>query len=407
MKKERDKYFSYYKEGNFLRYKQFSLERDILRIAYRIFEAERIIKRNETLTKIQIPLSEATFVNVDLQKLKEVLEELMLLILAEDVSIEFEKVNDEKGRVKKKCEFEKCETICLFSGGVDSYAGIKIAEERYDKMVGVFVAHNDQSRIIKIINSLKKEIKTPVRTIYAPPIGADDYSQFRGLLYMLSGGIYAHLTGANKILVTECGPTMYQPLFSPYDSITYTTHPYVLKAAKDVLEIITKKKIDIIIPFEDLTKAEVIANSGIKDFSATHSCITQRFGNHCGTCFGCVIKRIAETVAGVKGVEYNKDIFDIDSDRDNILNLLEYSEKILFEKDKMPGFQRDKIDEFGKWDLFTRYALDNLAGLMLCAPKNNDLVERFISKEVIQSLKVRIEEVRKNKYKPNFDNEVK
>ena len=73
MKKERDKYFSYYKEGNFLRYKQFSLERDILRVAYYIFEAEKIIKRNKTLTQINIPLSEATFDNINLQRLKELL----------------------------------------------------------------------------------------------------------------------------------------------------------------------------------------------------------------------------------------------------------------------------------------------------------------------------------------------
>jgi len=406
MKKLRDKYFSYYKEARFLKYKQFNLERDILRIAYYIFEAEKTIKKNGSLDRLTILLSEDTFANTDLKKLKEILEELILLILVEDVNVEFEKVNDVKGRVKKKCEFEKTKTICLFSGGVDSYAGIKIAEKKYEDMLGVFVAHNDQGRIIKIINSLKKEIKTPIKTIYAPPMEADGYSQFRGFLYVLSGGAYANLTGADKILVTECGPTMYQPLFSPYDSITYTTHPYVMKAAKDVLEIMLKRKIDIITPFEDLTKAEVIANSGIKDFSATHSCITQRFGDHCGTCFGCVIKRIAESVANVKGVEYNKDVFDLDSDRDNIINILGFSEKIIFEKDRMSGFQREKIDEFEKWDLFTRYALDNLAGLMLIAPKNNDLVERFISVDVLPSIKIRIEEVKANKHKPNFDNKV-
>ena len=46
MKKERDEHFSYYRESNFLRYKQFFLERDILRIAFSLFEAEKELKRN-------------------------------------------------------------------------------------------------------------------------------------------------------------------------------------------------------------------------------------------------------------------------------------------------------------------------------------------------------------------------
>ena len=406
MKKLRDKYFSYYKEGNFLRYRQFSLERDILLIAYYIFEAEKTIKQGSTLDKLEIPLSQETYENKDLKKLKTVLEELLLLILAEDIEIVFSKIDDLKRRVKKKCEFKSREVICLFSGGVDSYAGITLAEREYKNMLGVFVAHNDQVRIIKIINDLKKKIKTNIRTIYAPSMESEGYSQFRGFLYILSGGIYANLTNATKILVTECGPTMYQPLFSPEDSITYTTHPYVLKAAKDVLEIFLDKKIDIIIPFEDLTKAEVMASSKIKDFSATHSCITQRRGDHCGTCFGCVIKRIAESVANVKGVRYNKDIFDLESDRDNLTNILEFSEKIILNKERLPGFQREKMDEFAKWDLFNRYALDNLAGLMLETSENHPIYKRFINQKNMLDLLIRIKQVRNQIKKPDFSKKV-
>lgn len=406
MKKLRDKYFSYYKEGNFLRYRQFTLERDILKIAYYIFEAEKKIKAGKELERLEIPLSVETYETRNLKRLKLILEELILLILAEDIKINFKKIDDTKRRVKKKFELKKRDAICLFSGGVDSYAGITLAEREFKNMLGVFVAHNDQARIIKIVNDFKKKIKIPIKTIYAPSMESEGYSQFRGFLYILSGGIYANLTGANKILVTECGPTMYQPLFSPYDSITYTTHPYVLKASKEVLEILTKKKMDIIIPFEDLTKAEVISNSELKDFSDTHSCITQRRGDHCGTCFGCVIKKLAENVAEIKGVIYNKNIFDEETDRDNIINVLNFSEQIIFNREKMPGFQREKIDEFKKWDLFERYALDNIAGLALGATEENDLHHRFISFEILQNIKVRISEVRKNKHKPNFNKKI-
>ena len=406
MKKERDKHFSYYRESNFLRYKQFYLERDILRVAFSMFEAEKRLKKNGSIESIIIPLSMHTFRRVDVARLGEILEELFLLILLENVSVEIKGVDDLKGRVRKREGFPKKEAIVLFSAGVDSYSGIKVAERQYKDLLGLFVAHNDQPRIINIVERMKSLVNTEIRTLHAPGMGSQGYSQLRGFLYILSAGVYANLCQADSILVTECGPTMYQPLFSPYDSITYTTHPYVLKAAKDVLDLLMDSKLKIIIPFEDLTKTEVISNSGVNDFSLTHSCISQRFGNHDGTCFGCVIKRLACLVSGVKDVQYNKDTFEEDANQDNLLNVLTYSDDLLNNYEIMPYFQTEKIEEFGKHDLFKRYALDNLAGLMLGTDKKHPLYKRFISREEENTLNERITQVRKNKKKADFDRHV-
>jgi len=400
MKKERDKKFSFYKESNFLRFKQFYLERDILRVAFYMFDAEKKMKKNSLEKKITIPMSQQTFKRVNVKKLKKVLEELFLLILLEDIKINIKPIEDIKGRVRKEKKFPKKEAIILFSGGIDSYAGIKIAEKEYNNLLAVFVAHSDQKRIIKIVQKVKRFVSTKIRTVYAPGMGIFGYSQLRGFLYMLSGGMYANLCKACKILVTECGPTMYQPSFSPYDSITYTTHPYVLKAAKEVLEILLGYKIKIIIPFENLTKAEIISNSGIEDFSITHSCISQRFGNHDGTCFGCVIRRLACKVSNVKDVVYNKDVFQEDANQDNLMNILVFSRDLLSNYDSMPDFEIDKIDEFHKYNMFERYALDNLAGLMLNLKGKNNFFKKFIiSSKTIQD---RILRVRENRIKPDF-----
>lgn len=400
MKIERDKLFSFYKESNFLRYKQFYLERDILRIAFSLFEAEKRLKKNGSVSGITVFLSRQTFRRINVGKLKGVLQELFLLILLEDVNIDIKEVDDIKGRVKKKATFPEKEAIILFSAGVDSYSGIKIAEKKYKNLLGLFVAHNDQCWIIKIVGEMKSLIDTEIRTLYAPGMSSLGYSQLRGFVYILSAGVYANLCKADKILVTECGPTMYQPLFSPYDSITYTTHPYVLKAAKDILDILLEVKPKIIIPFEDLTKAEVVSNSGIGDFSVTHSCISQRFGDHDGTCFGCVIKKLACMVSGVKDVAYNKDMFVEDSNQDNLMNALTFSSDLLNGYDNMPAFETEKIDEFQKHDLFQRYALDNLAGLMLGTEKQNPLYKKFIGmKEILDE---RITQVRGNHKKPDF-----
>lgn len=285
---------------------------------------------------------------------------------------------------------------------MDSYSGVKIAEKTFKNILGLFIAHNDQTRIIEIVEKMKPTISTEIRTIYAPGMSSLGYSQLRGFVYILAAGVYANLCRADKILVTECGPTMYQPIFSPYDEITYTTHPYVLKAAKDVLHLFLDLKPDIVIPFEDLTKAEVIANAGTNDFRGTHSCISQRFGDHDGTCFGCVIKRLACIVSDVKDVTYKKDIFNDESNQDNLLNTIEFSAGLLNGYHKMPAFETEKIYEFDKLDLFKRFALDNLAGLMLGAGKRNLLVHKYIQKEnLIQN---RISQVRNNIKKPDFSN---
>lgn len=407
IKKDRDKHFSFNKESRFLKYKQFYLERDILRVAFELFEAEKSLKKSGSISGITIPISRQTFRRIDVLKLKGVLEELFLLILLEDASVEIKEIDDTKGRVKKKAAFPQKEAIILFSAGVDSYSGIKVAEKKYKNLLGLFVAHNDQVRIIRIVEQIKPLIGTEIRTLYAPGMSSLGYSQLRGFVYILSGGVYANLCKTDKILVTECGPTMYQPLFSPYDSITYTTHPYVLKAAKDVLDIFLGSSTKIIIPFEDLTKAEVVSNSGIDDFSVTHSCISQRFGDHDGTCFGCVIKKLACMVSGVKDVSYNKNVFEENSNQDNLLNTLAFSADLLDGYDKMSAFETEKIDEFRKQDLFQRYALDNLAGLMLGSDKKNPLFRKYINIDEEKVLKNRISRVRENQKKPDFSNCVK
>jgi 7-cyano-7-deazaguanine synthase in queuosine biosynthesis len=384
----------------FLRQQSFSLERDIVRIAFRLFDAEKRFKDRGTMGRIIIPISEDTLERIDAKALKAILRDLLLLILLEKPAIEIKRIDDRCDTPKREFRFPKKDAIVLFSAGVDSYCGIRMAERRYKRLLGLFVAHNDQKRIIHIANQMKRGIKTPIHTMHAPGMGSTGYSQLRGFLYVLCAGVYASVCRAREILVTECGPTMYQPMFSTYDSITYTTHPYVMKAAQDVLNLLLPTKVSIVIPFEDLTKAEVISSSGIKDFSMTHSCISQMFGNHEGSCFGCVVRRLACLVSGVRDADYVRDVLNPHANQDNLLNLLVFSTDLMHDPDAMPALQTEKIREFGKEDLFHRYALDNLAGLMLGVSKKHPLRRRFVSGEAV--LRERIRNVREKVKRPDF-----
>lgn len=198
-------------------------------------------------------------------------------------------------------------------------------------------------------------------------MGSMGYSQLRGLLYTLYGSIYVSLLNADNLVIGECGPTMYQPRFSPYDTVTMTTHPYVMQTAKKIIDILLKRDINIIIPYENMTKAEVIQASPYKEFYPySHSCITTRFGNNEGNCYGCIIRRLGFLVAGIEDCKYLYDpIGNSKYNADNLASLLRFNYDFLFDFKEMPFYAKQTIESFDKQDLLFRFSLDTFSALYL------------------------------------------
>jgi hypothetical protein len=119
-------------------------------------------------------------------------------------------------------------------------------------------------------------------------------------------------------------------------------------------------------PFEDRTKAEVMALCRAPAAIAqTHSCISQRLPRQDGTCHGCSLRRLAALAAGVTDTNYARDpVCDASAHAGNLLAMLDFSKAVLLSRRSIPNYQRDLIDEFRKWDLFKRFALDNFAALL-------------------------------------------
>jgi len=224
----------------------------------------------------------------------------------------------------------------------------------------------------------------------------------------LAAGAYSDITNANSLVISECGPTMYQPKFGLYDSITRTTHPVVVELAFRVLCILFERNIKFYLPFEDMTKAEVIALSNYpKFFSETHSCVSQRFGKHDGTCYGCIVRRLGAIVAGINDVEYIRDpLTDPKANTDNLLSLLMFSRDFLLDYERMPFYQIENIESYTKKDLFKRFALDIYAAIHILKKRKVKLTEEVetlyknVSSKIGQEiLEKRIEKVRSRKFK--------
>jgi hypothetical protein len=134
---------------------------------------------------------------------------------------------------------------------------------------------------------------------------------------------------------------------------------------------IVGEKPRIIRPFENMTKAEVVASCPDKEWiKKTFSCSsTTRFameegGANCGTCFACIVRRLAVLVSGADDCEY---AYPLTSQKalDNAVQLLRFSLDFLSDRDAIPWYTLDTLKFYEKGDLFERFALDNLAGLML------------------------------------------
>jgi 7-cyano-7-deazaguanine synthase in queuosine biosynthesis len=338
-------------------------------VADSVFEIERAFRYGCRVRKATLPLYAATAFRYHLKALQKLLHDLIVFVLAEDLSFTLKNTKLVSPTPKKPRHFEPTRNVCLFSGGVDSYSGILLAQEKFKNVVGVFAAHSDQARMIHIVRGIERKVLAKARIelheLRVPSVGARGYAQLRGFLYIVGAGAWMDLLKADRLLVTECGPTMYQPKFSPFDSITMTTHPRVIRFAGDVLRILLQREIEIVTPFEDLTKAEVIAISPDQwGLRYTHSCISQRFGRHDGTCYGCVIRRLAAIAAGVEDVRYDKNpIVDKHAKAGNLMSLLAYSYDLLVDYRQMDTFEIEMIEAYSKQDLFRRFALDNFAAI--------------------------------------------
>jgi 7-cyano-7-deazaguanine synthase in queuosine biosynthesis len=412
---------SYNEKVRFLNDKYLSLEKDMFVFASVIFNIETVFRMNNKVDEVTIPISDETAANCDLKSIKVEVERLLKFVLMNKVIINFE-IQEDSTRNKRDygLDFKKSSTVCLFSGGVDSYSGILKSKEIYKDLVGVFVAHADQAKGVYIVNNIyQKKLKSkeiPVYTVSAPPMKRFGYSQLRGFLYCVSGAIYMSLLNAQNLLITECGPTMYQSRFSPFDSVTMTTHPYVLERTKNIIELFLRRKINMITPFENLTKAEVMATAPKSlSFDFTHSCISLGTGRNCGHCYGCIVRRIGSIVADREDAKYDSDPITEDFEKaDNFISLLRFSHDILTNYNKMNFTSKENIFIFKKQRLFRRFALDNFSALYILKnngeiihPAADNFLNEILNKLGKDVLEKRIKEVKSGRYVPSFDKKVR
>ncbi len=304
-----------------------------------------VLSRTVPTESVTIPLYGAMALAYPLDQLARILEGLLIDTLARDVQVRFHLRRYQEPLPRNDGGSGTAATAALFSGGVDSYAGILVAREQRDHVKGVYAAHRDQSHATQLVRQLAEHLEQrygiPVVAVPAPPLRAEGYVQLRGFGYVLDAA--------------------YEALSDPD-----------------------------------------------KDFRATHSCISQRFGRHDGTCYGCVIRRLAMIATGARDVEYDRNpIADATSRSGNLLSLLVFCQDVLTRYEDLPYFQKEPIETYGTASLFQRFALDNYSALHLLKRGHRPLqpVVRQLYEDTLgaigrETLDDRIDELRSQRRDP-------
>lgn len=192
----------------------------------------------------------------------------------------------------------KFDSICLFSGGIDSLAGGKFLTANEANPILLSINHGG---IGKIIPKLAKEFSNKVRKIIItvdPDFRSAEGSQFsRSFLYLAFALAIAKAhKRIKRIYIPENAIIGHQIGLNEGRYGTRTVHPKFIQLFNSLIKKSFNEELEIVNPFALKTKGEVVRYiHNKKAISETISCANyRRFGmKHCGMCMPCLVRFIA------------------------------------------------------------------------------------------------------------------
>jgi len=214
--------------------------------------------------------------------------------------------------------------ICLYSGGLDSAAGLAGRLREHKGQVVVVTANHQAGqsrRVAEQLDTLKVRYAadlypTCVRTtlVNAPRMSSQELSQrCRSFLFCALGGVVASMVGASTVELYENGvgavnlPPMTGMLLG--GRMSKSSHPAFVRAMGDLVSRVAERPIAFELPFATRTKAEMVRalqEDGLaKLANATVSCVhfplrVKGSRKQCGVCPACIGRRHAMAIACVE-----------------------------------------------------------------------------------------------------------
>lgn len=319
---------------------------DLLRIASGVYVVDRSVKRRSKdrsgqcarTLNIQITVLDATFWNRS--EVRDTIEEALNFVSDDFWEVEFIEDKVEFAWAKRLLPnpYEgKDPLICLYSGGLDSAAGLvtRIAENSTRPVIPVTVWHQARQRVLvreqfdAIQNHLVPQID-PLIVKIAMTWSSDlerkrhePSQRCRSFLFTVLGAITAIMHGQQEIEMFESGiGAINLPLMAGMVGwkTTRSSHPSFLRLMSRLVSLVAEEKIKFSLPFFHQTKGELVqklAELNLQELAnLTASCVgyplRHSVAKHCGLCPACIFRRQAMAVAGISEAAhtYKHDIFD-------------------------------------------------------------------------------------------------
>lgn len=311
----------------------YSLVKDLYRIAAAVYCSDLRIPREKEIRSrsINILISVSDKSKWDAQK--EQLESMIRFMSGDYVKFHF--VQGEIPSSPPVFTANEKKSICLFSGGLDSLAGVKWLEDKGIRPILVsHCAHNRTCRAQKTLANLIKTalsgnadfFQISARFKKGKDMTTVEYSQAsRSFLFLSLASMFAMNLGIPKIRIFENGilglniPIVPSRIFNN----TRTVHPTFLTKFNNLVSTLFPNTFSVENPFIGYTKGEVVKMLDNKDFKSmikeSVSCSKMdrlRWEGvagikHCGVCLPCVMRRISIHHAGLDSSDdkYSDDIF--------------------------------------------------------------------------------------------------
>lgn len=213
-------------------------------------------------------------------------------------------------------------TICLYSGGLDSAAGLVRYLATHDSrdIVPLLVRHSHQGKpVTDQLSLINQKLNMHLHPLILPfwmrnpkhlKLTEEDSQRTRSFLFCAAAGLAATLTEAKSIVMLEGGiGAINLPLMSGMigSKATRSSHPTFLQHFSNLLRLVTNKNLSVELPFRYSTKAELIsslATAGLVDLvpltvSCVHYPLRKSSAKQCGYCPACIFRRQAILAAGL------------------------------------------------------------------------------------------------------------
>jgi 7-cyano-7-deazaguanine synthase in queuosine biosynthesis len=306
---------------------------DFLRIASSIYVVDRLVKRrpNQRFNKpsrsigLRISVFDAEFWRSC--AVRDAIHEALDFVSGDFWDVEF--VADtmsyyRRGRLFSSPSQGPSPLICLYSGGLDSVAGLaaRIAQEPVRSVIPVTVWHQPRQR--HLVREQLNIVRTKFSAVVDPLIvkvamqwsaklkrSLEEPSQrCRSFLFTTLGAIAAIIHGEQAIEVFESGVgAINLPLMAGMTGAksTKSAHPKFLRLMSRLASLVAERDVEFCLPFQELTKGELVTNLRRNELeqlaNLSASCVNypQRHckQKQCGVCPACILRRQAMATAGI------------------------------------------------------------------------------------------------------------